>query len=154
MQTRERSNGYNDSKNDWAIVEKNAGGYIDKLQMDDAKKKNSGGRKCYKCGSPGHFKKQCPQKKATCGFCNGKKGGKKGPDKKKWQSENKDNKATMKKGGTKYYWCKWCGYGTGRWATSHKSEDCRFKKKKDKDETSDDDKEVVAAEIAECLTIL
>ena len=88
------------------------------------------------------------EKKATCGSGKGKKGGKKSPDKNKWQSV----KATMKRDGTKYYWCKWCGYGAGRWVTSHKSEDCRFKKKKD--DTSDDDEEVVAAEIAECLTIL
>ena len=78
---------------------------------------------------------------------------KKSPDKNKWQSVNKDNKATMKRDGTKYYWCKWCGYGAGRWVTSHKSEDCRFKKNKD-ESSNDDDEEVVAAEIAECLTIL
>ena len=148
----ELSNVYNDSKNDWVMVEKNAGGYMGALQMDDTTKKNTGGRKCFKCGSPDHFKKQCPEKKATGGSGKGKKGGNKSPDKTKWQSVNKDNKATMKRDGTKYYWCKWCGYGAGRWVTSHKSEDCRFKKKKD--DTSDDDEEVVAAEIAECLTIL
>ena len=67
-------------------------------------------------------------------------------------SKNKENKTTMKRDGTKYHCCKWCGYGNRQWVSSHKSEECRFKKKKD--ETSDDDKEVMAAEIAECLTIL
>ena len=133
------------------MVEKNAGGYISQLQMDEGSK-NPQGRKCYNCGSPDHYKKQCPPKKATGGSSNGKKSGKKGGNKKKWQSVNKDEKTKLKKDGTKYYWCKWCRYGNGRRASSHKYEDCQFKKKKD--DTSDDDEEVVAAEIAKCLTIL
>ena len=62
----------------------------------------------------------------------------------------------MKKGCTiKYFWCKTCGYSKGRWVDSHKSENCRYRKKKD--ETSDEEEVEegnLAVEIAECLTIL
>ena len=69
------SNVYNDSKNDWVMVEKNAGGYISKLQMDESTN-NPRGRKCFKCGSSDHFKKQCPRKKIDGARSEKKSGGK------------------------------------------------------------------------------
>ena len=63
-QLMELSNVYNDSKNDWVMVKKNAGGYISQLKMDD-KDKNPQGRRCYNCRSPDHYKKQRPKKKAA-----------------------------------------------------------------------------------------
>ena len=81
----ELSNVYNDYKNAWVMVEKNAEGYISQLQMDE-KGKNPQGRKRFNCGSPNNYKKQCPQKKTTSGSRNGKKSGGKGGDKKKWHS--------------------------------------------------------------------
>ena len=93
------SNVYNDSKNAWFVVEKNVGGYISQLQIDK-KGKNPQGRKCFNCGSPDHYKNQCPQKKATGGSRNGKKSCGKGGNKKKWQNINKDEKSEMKKDGT------------------------------------------------------
>ena len=47
----ELSDVYSNTKNDWVMAEKNAGGYISQLQMDEKSKKPQG-RKCFKCGSP------------------------------------------------------------------------------------------------------
>ena len=99
------SNVYNDSKNDWVMVEKNAGGYISQLQMDESTK-NPRRRKCFKCGSSDHFKKQCPHKKGDGARSEKKSGGKSGDQKKKWFNANKDGKTELTKGGTKYYCCK------------------------------------------------
>ena len=44
----ELSNVFNNFKNDWAMVKKNASGYISQLKMDD-KDKNPQSRKCYNC---------------------------------------------------------------------------------------------------------
>ena len=60
----ELSNVCSNTKNDWVTVEKNAGGYIRQLQMDESNK-NPGGRKCFNCSSPDHYKKQCPQKEGN-----------------------------------------------------------------------------------------
>ena len=44
------SNIYNDFKNKWVMVEKNAGGYIGHLKMDGSTEgKNPAGRKCCNC---------------------------------------------------------------------------------------------------------
>ena len=88
-QLREFSNVYNDSKNDWVMVVKNAGGYISQLQMDE-KGKYSQGCKCFKCGSTDHFKKQCPHKKGNGARSEKKSGGKSGDQKKKWFNVKKD----------------------------------------------------------------
>ena len=61
----------------------------------------------------------------------------------------------MKIEGTTYYWCKTCGYGKGRWANTHKSKDCHYKKKKEETSEEEEAKEGnLAMEIVERLTIL
>ena len=134
------------------MVEKSAGGYISQLRMDD-KDKNPQARKCYNCGSPDHYKKQCPQKKAAGGSRSGKKSGGKGGDKKKWVNENKDGKTKLKKDDTTYYWCKTCGYGKCCWVNLHKLEDC-YRKRESGEKSGKDTEEVtegnIALEIAEC----
>ena len=96
----ELSNVFNNSKNDWVMVEKNAGGYISQLKMDD-KDKNPKGGNCYNCGSTNHNKKQCSKTKAAGGSRGGKKNGGKGDDSKnKWFNENSDGKTEMKKNGS------------------------------------------------------
>ena len=93
----ELSNMLNNSKNDWVMVEKNADSFISQLNLDD-KDKHPQGCKCYNCGSPDHYKKQWPEKKAAGGSRSGKKNGGKGDDgKKKWFNENFDGKTEMKK---------------------------------------------------------
>ena len=61
----------------------------------------------------------------------------------------------MKKNGSRYYWCKMCGYNnTGCWVNTHKSDDC-YRARKKSDEKSGEDKEEVeeeniALKMAEC----
>ena len=153
VQLRELSNVYNDSKNDWVMVEKNARGYISQLQMDK-QSKNPQGRKCFKCRSSDYFKKQYPHKKGDGARSKKKSGGKSGDQKKKWFNVNKDGKTELTKGGIKCYLCKSCGYGRGRWTSTHKPENCQYKKKEDHESSEEVEEGNLAAEIAECLTIL
>ena len=73
------------------------------LQMDNDKKKNPGGRKCYKCGSTDHLKNKCPKKKAEGSQKKNNNKNKKSEGKAEncWMSKNKENKTTMKRDGTK-----------------------------------------------------
>ena len=46
------------------MVEMNVCGYLGQLKMDGSgDRKNPGARKCYKCGSPDHYKKECSKKR-------------------------------------------------------------------------------------------
>ena len=51
-------------------IEKNAGGYLGHLRLDEGGK-NLNEDLCYGCGSPDHYKKYCPRKKASGGICGG-----------------------------------------------------------------------------------
>ena len=136
------------------MVEKNAGSSISQLQMVESNK-NPRGRKCFNCGSPDHFKKQCPHKKGEGARSEKRSGGKSDDQKKKkWFNVNKDGKTELTKGGTKYYWCKSCGYGRGRWTSTHKPENRRYTKKDENESSEVANVGNLAAEIAECLTIL
>ena len=152
-QLSELSKVYSDSKNDWIMVEKSADGYISQLKMDE-NHQNPNERKCYNCGSPDHFKKQCPHKKGDGARSEKKSGGKSGDQKKKWFNVNKDGNTELTKGDTKYYWCKSCGYGRGRWTSTHKPENCRYKKKGDHESSEEVKEGNLAMEIVECLMIL
>ena len=71
-QLEQLSNVYNDSKNEWQKVEKRAGSYLGQLEIDSGREGNNpSGRKCHSCGSPDHYKKDRPKKKATCGNIGG-----------------------------------------------------------------------------------
>ena len=152
-QLREQTNAYNHSKNDWVMVEKNAGGYISQLQMDESTK-NPRRRKCFKCGSSDHFKKQCPHKKGDGARSEKKSGGKSDDQKQKEFNVNTDRKTELAKGGTKYYWCKSCSYGRGSWTSTHKLGNCWYKKKEDHEISEEVEEGNLAVEIAECLMIL
>ena len=84
-----------------------------------------------------HFKEQCSHKKGDGARSEKKIGGKSGDQKKKWCNVNKDGKMELTKGGTKYYCCQSCGYGRGRWTSTHKLKNCRYKKK-DENESSEE----------------
>ena len=125
LQLEQLSNIYSNSKSTWEKAEKSAGRYLGQLKMDSSgDRKYVGGRKCYKCGSPDHYKKDCPKKKAAGGNHGGNNSSGNGNGTKKWYHQNKDGKKEILKNGTKYYWSKTCGYNNkGCWVSTHKPED-------------------------------
>ena len=98
------------------------------VELEQSQPKKIG---CYKCGSPKHKIKGCPQ-------WNEKKDDKKDKKVKKDKKSNKSDASFWKKpedlsevktvNSKEFHWCKHCNYGKGFWRT-HKAEDCQFKNK-------------------------
>ncbi|MGB0763252.1 MAG: hypothetical protein ACPGO0_04820, partial [Acidimicrobiales bacterium] len=67
-QLRSLNQTYCNEADTWADEHKNVTGYVgEALSQDKKNKGNSGGRKCFECGSTEHLIKNCPKRKANSG---------------------------------------------------------------------------------------
>ena len=117
---------------EWEQKEKHAGAYVG-LEQSQPKKKG-----CFKCGSPKHKIKDCPQwnkdDKTDDKKFNKDKRSNKSDNAGFWKKPN-DLSEVKKVNGKDFHWCKHCNHGKGFWRT-HKAEDCRFNKKKKEEKES------------------